>query len=238
MSFSEKTIRTLEFDKVCAMLADCAETEGACAMAQNLRPSADRVTVRRRLDRTTDARRLADAMRDLLDIASVLRTARTLTDYSTGNHPFDTVLDEVFARLLPDRRLEERITHAILSEDMMADEASPTLADIRRKIRNENARIREVLQKMISGSPKYLQENIVTMRGGRYVIPVKAECKNEVKGLIHDTSSTGATIFVEPMAVVDANNEIRLLQTREEREVSASLPSCRRWSAIRRMRSG
>ena len=229
MSFSEKTIRTLEFDKVCAMLADCAETEGACAMAQNLRPSADRVTVRRRLDRTTDARRLADAkgapsfgkirdissaceraekgavlsMRDLLDIASVLRTARTLTDYSTGNHPFDTVLDEVFARLLPDRRLEERITHAILSEDMMADEASPTLADIRRKIRNENARIREVLQKMISGSPKYLQENIVTMRGGRYVIPVKAECKNEVKGLIHDTSSTGATKFVEPMAVVD-----------------------------------
>ena len=81
----------------------------------------------------------------------------------------------------------------------MADEASPTLADIRRKIRNENARIREVLQKMISGSPKYLQENIVTMRGGRYVIPVKAECKNEVKGLIHDTSSTGATIFVEPI---------------------------------------
>lgn len=249
MSFSEKTIRTLEFDKVCAMLADCAETEGACAMAQNLRPSADRVTVRRRLDRTTDARRLADAkgapsfgkirdissaceraekgavlsMRDLLDIASVLRTARTLTDYSTGNHPFDTVLDEVFARLLPDRRLEERITHAILSEDMMADEASPTLADIRRKIRNENARIREVLQKMISGSPKYLQENIVTMRGGRYVIPVKAECKNEVKGLIHDTSSTGATIFVEPMAVVDANNEIRLLQTREEREVERIL---------------
>ena len=128
MSFSEKTIRTLEFDKVCAMLADCAETEGACATAQNLRPSADRVTVRRRLDRTTDARRLADAkgapsfgkirdissaceraekgavlsMRDLLDIASVLRTARTLTDYSTGNHPFDTVLDEVFARLLPE----------------------------------------------------------------------------------------------------------------------------------------
>ena len=133
------------------------------------------------------------------------------------------MLDEVFARLLPDRRLEERITRAILSEDVMADEASPTLADIRRKIRNENARIREVLQKMISGSPKYLQENIVTMRGGRYVIPVKAECKNEVKGLIHDTSSTGATIFVEPMAVVDANNEIRLLQTREEREVERIL---------------
>lgn len=249
MSFSEKTIRTLEFDKICAMLAECAETEGARSMAQNLRPSADPLTVRRWQERTTDARRLADAkgapsfggvrdisavceraekgavlsMRDLLDVANVLRTSRILTDYHAGNHPFDTVLDEVFDRLLPDRRLEERISRAILSEDMMADEASPLLADIRRKIRNENARIREVLQKMISGSSKYLQENIVTMRGGRYVIPVKAECKNEVKGLIHDTSSTGATIFVEPMAVVDANNEIRLLQTKEEREIERIL---------------
>lgn len=249
MSFSEKTIRTLEFDKICAMLESFAETEGAKSMARHLRPSEDAYTVLRRLRRTTDARRLADVKgapsfgrirdvssaceragkgailspRELLDCANVLRTARTLQDYHLGNHPFDTVLDEVFDRLIPNRPLEERITRAIPAEDMIADEASPLLADIRRKIRNENAKIKETLQKLISGNARYLQENLVTMRGGRYVIPVKAECKAEVKGLIHDTSSTGATIFIEPMAVVDANNEIRMLQTKEEREIERIL---------------
>ena len=249
MSFSEKTIRTLEFDKICAMLESCTHTEGAASLARALRPSDDPVVVKRRLQRTTDARRLADAkgapsfgrvkdvsaaceraekgavlsMRELLDVAAVLRTTRILVDYHTGNHPFDTVLDELFDRLLPDRKLEERITRAIPAEDMVADEASPLLADIRRKIRNENAKIKETLQRLISGHAKYLQENIVTMRGGRYVIPVKAECKAEVKGLIHDTSATGATIFIEPMAVVDANNEIRMLQTKEEREIERIL---------------
>ena len=249
MSFSEKTIRTLEFDKICTMLEDCAETEGAKAMARGLRPTEDTYTVLRRLRRTTDARRLADAKgapsfgrirdvaaaceraekgailspRELLDCANVLRTARILLDYHTGNHPFDTVLDEIFDRLIINRYLEERITRAIPSEEMVADEASPVLADIRRKIRNENAKIKETLQKIISSNARYLQENIVTMRGGRYVIPVKAECKGEVRGLIHDTSSTGATIFIEPMAVVDANNEIRMLQTKEEREIERIL---------------
>ena len=249
MSFSEKTIRTLEFDKICSMLESLCQTEGAVAKARALRPSEDTYTVLRRQRITTDARRLADvkgapsfghirdvssaceraekgavlSTRDLLDCANVLRTARTLQDYHLGNHPFDTVLDEVFDRLIPDRRLEDRILRAIPSEDVIADEASPLLADIRRKIRNENVKIRDTLQKMISGNAKYLQENIVTMRGGRYVIPVKAECKAEVKGLIHDTSSTGATIFVEPMAVVDANNEIRILQTKEEREIERIL---------------
>ena len=249
MSFSEKAIRTLEFDKICAMLEEHAETEGAKIMARNLRPSEDTYTVLRRLRRTTDARKLADAKgapsfgrirdiasaceraekgailspRELLDCANVLRTARVLRDYHTGNHPFDTVLDEVFDRLIPDRKLEDRIHRSIPAEDMVADEASPLLADIRRKIRNENAKIKETLQKLISGQSKYLQENIVTMRGGRYVIPVKAECKAEVKGLIHDTSASGSTIFVEPMAVVDANNEIRILHTKEEREIERIL---------------
>ncbi len=249
MSFSEKTIRTLEFDKICTMLESFCETEGAASMARNLRPSEDTYTVLRRLRRTTDARRLADVKgapsfgrirdvasaceraekgavlspRELLDCANVLRTARTLQDYHLGNHPFDTVLDEVFDRLIPNRPLEERITRAIPAEEMIADEASPALADIRRKIRNENAKIKETLQRLISGHAKYLQENIVTMRGGRYVIPVKAECKSEVRGLIHDTSATGSTIFIEPMAVVDANNEIRMLQTKEEREIERIL---------------
>lgn len=250
MSFSEKTLTTLEFDKICAMLADCAPTEGAKAMALRLMPSGDTVEVLRRLHRTTDARRLCDAKgmppfgtvrdvsaaceraakgamlstRELLEIGRVLRSARGLVDYLQNNKPFDTSLDEMFGRLLPNRFLEERITRSILSEDMIADEASRELAEIRRKIREANSRIKETLQHYINGSySKILQENLVTVRNGRYVIPVKAECKNEMKGLIHDTSSSGATIFVEPMAIVDANNELRMLQSREEHEIEKIL---------------
>ena len=162
--------------------------------------------------------------RELLEVGRVLRSARMLTDYIKINKPFDTALDEMFARLLPNRHLEEQITRSILSEDMIADEASRELAEIRRKIRDANNRIKETLQHYISGSyAKVLQENIVTIRNGRYVLPVKAECKNEMKGLIHDTSSSGATIFVEPMAIVDANNELRMLQSREEHEIERIL---------------
>lgn len=250
MNFSDKTIKTLEFDKICEMLADCAPTDGARSMAISLSPSSDITEVLRRQRRTTDARRLADvkgmpsfgsvkdvseacdraakgamlSTRELLEVARVLRSSRVLVDYLQNNKHFDTSLDEIFARLLPNRFLEERITRSILSEDMIADEASRDLAEIRRKIRDANSRIKETLQRYISGSySKILQENIVTMRNGRYVIPVKAECKNEMKGLIHDTSSSGATIFVEPMAIVDANNELRMLQSKEEHEIEKIL---------------
>lgn len=250
IKFSNKTIKTLEFDKICEMLADCAPTEGARSMALTLTPSGDITEVLRRQRKTTDARRLADvkgmppfgsvkdvsesceraakgamlSTRELLEVARVLRASRVLVDYLQNNKHFDTSLDEIFSRLLPNRYLEERITRSILSEDMIADEASRELAEIRRKIRDANNRIKETLQRYISGSySKILQENIVTMRNGRYVIPVKAECKNEMKGLIHDTSSSGATIFVEPMAIVDANNELRMLQSKEEHEIEKIL---------------
>ena len=250
MSFSEKTLLTLEFDKICRMLADCAPTVGAKEQAMRLMPSADTVEVLRRLRRTTDAKRLGDAKgaptfgsvkdvseaaeraakgamlstRELLEIARLLHSSRVLVDYIKNNKQFDTSLDEIFLRLLPNRYLEDRITRSILSEDMIADEASRELAEVRRKIREANSRIKETLQHYISGSySKILQENIVTVRNGRYVIPVKAECKNELKGLIHDTSSSGATIFVEPMAIVDANNELRMLQSREGHEIEKIL---------------
>ena len=250
MNFSDKTLKTLEFDKICQMLADCAPTEGAQQMARRLMPSGDVTEVLRRQRRTTDARRLADAKgmpsfgtvrdvsaaceraangamlstRELLEVARLLRATRSLSEYLENNKPFDTVLDELFARLLPNRYLEERITRSILSEDLIADEASRELAELRRKIREANSRIKETLQHYINGSySKILQENIVTVRNGRYVIPVKAECKNEMKGLIHDTSSSGATIFVEPMAIVEANNELRMLQSREEHEIEKIL---------------
>ncbi len=251
MSFSEKTIHSLEFDKICEMLATYAPTDGSKTMARMLMPSEDIDTVLSRQRRTTDAKRLCDAkgmpsfggVRDvsesceradkgailtpgeLLAIAAVLRTSRSLIDYCHGNHLFDTVLDEIFDRLMPNRTLEEKIARSIISEELIADEASDTLANIRRQIRITNNKIKETLQKYVQGGShsKYLQENIVTTRNGRYVIPVKAECKNEVKGLIHDTSSSGATIFIEPVAVVEANNELRVLESKEEHEIERIL---------------
>ena len=250
MSFPEKTLTTLEFDKIRNLLAECALTDGAKGLAQCLVPSDDEIEISRRLAKTTDARRLTDvkgmppfgtvrevtgacdraekgavlSTRELLDVAALLRSARMLLDYNHLNRTFETSLDEIFDRLLPNRSLEERITRSILSEDMIADEASRELADIRRKIRDANSRIKETLQRYVSGSySKVLQENLITTRNGRYVVPVKIEHKNEIKGLIHDTSASGATIFVEPIAVVEANNELRMLQSKEEHEIERIL---------------
>ena len=251
MSFSQKTLHSLEFDKICELLASFAPTDGSKSMARMLLPSDDIDTVMMRQRRTTDAKRLCDAkgmpsfggVRDvsesceradkgatltpgeLLAVAGVLRTSRTLQDYCYGNHLFDTVLDELFDRLMPQRTLEDRISRAIISEELIADEASDALASIRRQIRITNNKIKETLQKYVQGGShaKFLQENIVTTRNGRYVIPVRAECKNEVKGLVHDTSSSGATLFIEPAAVVDANNELRVLESKEEHEIERIL---------------
>ena len=255
MLYTEKTGKTLEFDKIRLLLADCALTEGAKELAQRLTPTEDTDDVVRRQRRTTDACRLIRVKglptfgmvrdvgpageraekgavlspRELLDIANVLRTCRLMLDYIHGKatengETLTTSLDEIFERLIPDRPLEEKITRSILAEDLIADEASRELAEIRRKIRGANARIKELLQKYTGGvSSRYLQENIVTMRNGRYVVPVKSEYKNEVKGLIHDTSSSGATMFIEPIAVVDANNELRMLQSRETHEIERIL---------------
>lgn len=250
MKITEKTIETLEFDKIRGMLADACPTGGAAKAALSLRPTEYGDQVTRRLRRTTDAKRLSEAKGmppfgsvpevadiceraqkgavltplELLDAASVLRTARSLLEYIRSNRLFETVLDEIFERLLPNRYLEDRIARSVLSEELIADEASQTLADIRRKIRSANNRVKETLAKYIGGTyAKYLQENIVTQRNGRYVIPVRAECRNEIKGLIHDTSSSGATVFVEPMAVVDANNELRILEAKEAHEIERIL---------------
>ena len=250
MKINEKILRTIEFDKIREMLADACPTAGAAAEAMKLTPDDIPDRVIRRQRRTTDAKRLCDTkgmpsfgsitdVRDiceradkgavlfpseLMDVAQVLRTSRSLLDYIRANRLFPTVLDEVFERLMPNRQLEDRIARSIISEELISDEASPALADIRRKIRSANAKVKETLAKYIGGGySKYLQENIVTQRNGRYVIPVKAECRNDVKGLIHDTSSSGATIFVEPMAVVDANNELRMLESKEQYEIERIL---------------
>lgn len=254
MLYTQKTLATLEYHKIIAMLAAHAMTEGARARALSLLPSEDYDTVLSRQRHTADARRMVvlkayppfggvvDVVsaveraekgatlspRELLDIAQVLFVARALSDYQHtdrgGELDAGNSLLPYFERLLVNRTLENKIRKAILAEDTIADEASTALAEIRRKIRAENSRIKEILQKYTSGAyAKYLQENIITTRDGRYVIPVKIECRNEIRGLVHDTSSSGATVFVEPMGVVDANNELRILAGKEEEEVARIL---------------
>ncbi|MBQ7669519.1 MAG: endonuclease MutS2 [Clostridia bacterium] len=248
---NEKALRILEFDKIREILASLCMTDGAKRMALSLSPSSDEVVARRLLEQTTEAKKLSGIKGmpyfgnisdireatgraeksavltpgELLDVAKVLKVARGLLDYIRGDRDYRVSIEEIFERLIPDRDLEERITRAIISEDMIADEASPKLADIRRKMRNIHVKITETLQKYVSGSSmtKYLQENIITTRGGRFVIPVKSEYKNEVKGLVHDVSSSGATLFIEPSAIVDANNELKTLESLEKHEIERIL---------------
>ncbi|MBE6599826.1 MAG: endonuclease MutS2 [Ruminococcaceae bacterium] len=251
MKISEKTLKTLEFDKIRELLAECALTEGARGLCRALLPTDREEEIILRQSHTQDAAKLigikgtpsfgeiidiSDACeravkgatltpRELLDVADNLRVCRRLLEYIRTNRLFDTSLDEIFERLIPNKSLEDKITRAIISEEMIADEASVALADIRRKIRVINIKIRDMLQRYTQNNEysKYLQENIVTMRNGRYVIPVKVECRNEIRGLVHDTSSSGATLFVEPVAVVEANNELRELESKEAHEIERIL---------------
>ncbi len=250
MIFTHKTLENLEYDKVIAMLKEVCLTEGATQLADKLLPSDDFETVSLRQSKTRDARRLAShkgypafgrvvnvcdsaeraekgamlSIRELLDISALFYTARMLGDYIEANRLFDTVLDTAFSRLIQNRTLEDRINRTIISEEMIADEASPLLADIRRKMRAAGNRIKETLQNFVSGPrSKYLQENLVTIRDGRYVVPVRAEYRNEIKGLLHDTSASGATLFIEPIGVVEANNELKELKSKEAQEIDRIL---------------
>lgn len=247
----EKALKTLEYYKILELLSNFAQTQGAKDMARALVPSADEWEIKYTLNQTTDALEYFNkkglpsfgnvvdvsfavdnakkgaslSPATLLDIANVLRTSRGLIEYSKGDVREDNCLIEIFDRLYADKNLEGRIYRALPSEDTIADDASPALSDIRRKVRNTNTKIRDTLQKYINSSvySKYLQENIITIRNGRYVVPVKVEYKNEIKGLVHDTSSTGSTLFIEPMPVVDANNELRELENKEKLEIERIL---------------
>ena len=245
----EKSIQTLELPRVLELLAQEAVGDEAKERCRAIRPATDPDQVRRLLEETTAARDLMDLHgspalanlrsvsdvlqrarlggtlnnRELLRVARVLRTAREVASYS-GAFSKKTILDPLFRSLTPDQHLEQRITGAILSDEEIADSASPLLADLRRHIRAASGKARDVLQKLISSpSAKYLQEAIITIRNGRFVVPVKSEHKANVPGLVHDVSGSGSTFFVEPMAAVQANNELRELQSREEKEIERIL---------------
>ena len=245
----EKSLRTLEFPRVLEMLQAQCVTQEAKDRSGKLRPSSDPREVQRLMDETTAARDMMDRHgapsfsgikpvaaalqraelggmlnnRELLDIAGVLRTTRTVSAYCDGVEERNCLLP-LFRSLTPDRTLEDTITGSILSEEEIADTASSTLADIRRHIRTTSGKAREVLQKLIaSQASKYLQEAIITIRSDRFVVPVKAEYRSMVPGLVHDVSATGSTYFIEPMGAVKANNELRELLAQEEKEIERIL---------------
>ncbi len=257
----DKSIRTLELPRILKLLADQANCEAARERTLAIFPRTDVRDVERLQDETDAARDMiglrgspafsgiksvseslyrADRggalnTRELLDIAGVLRCARRVKDYFNDQSDKETAIDHLFRSLHGNRYLEEKITTAILDEDEIADNASPALADIRRHKRNAAAKGRQILQKIISSQSysKVLQEAIITQRDGRFVVPVKAEHRSSLPGLVHDVSSSGATIFVEPMGVVQANNELKELEAKEKkeierilRELSAEAASC------------
>ncbi|MGM9566218.1 endonuclease MutS2 [Evtepia sp.] len=246
----EKSIHTLELPKVLELLAAQAVTEEGKRRARELRPETDPDEVAKRLKETSAAvdmmvlrgspsfsgiRPVAGSLqradmggslntRELMDIARVLGAARSVKDYGDGDSDKKTVIDYLFRSLHPNRFLEDKITTSIVGDGELADSASPELASIRRHMRATESKVRDILQKIISSSQvKYLQESIITMRSGRYVVPVKSEHKNEIPGLVHDLSGSGSTFFIEPMGVVKANNELRELQAREEKEIDRIL---------------
>lgn len=246
----DRSLLKLELDQVLCLLADCAGSQEGKAACMRLYPRSDISEVKRMLDETSAASELCTRKghpafagvkdvgasleradrggclqpKELLSIAGVLRCARTVKAYVDEEEP-RTVLTPLFNMLIPNKYLEDRIFGAILSEEEIADTASSELADIRRHMRIQSGKIKDSLQKIISspGYAKFLREPIITIRQGRYVVPVKSECKNDVPGLVHDVSATGSTYFVEPMSAVNANNALRELELKEKKEIERIL---------------
>lgn len=242
-----KYLKTLELDKILEMLVEQCSNSATREMALKVRPDNDLERVKYETLKTYQALNLSiqfgtppfsdfkDAvspamraksgaiisLRDLMDIAGLLRQIKSLSDWYSHCENIETELDYLFSRLMPNDYLLEKLERSVVSDTEIADSASAELASIRRKINRAGLHLRETLDKMIKNQSvqKCLQESIVTIRDGRYVLPVKAEHRGQISGLIHDTSSSGQTIFIEPMSIVEANNDIRILEGKEQEEI-------------------
>ena len=252
MTLYEKSLRILELPDILELLAAEAVCEAAKDAARALRPSDDVRTVKTRLEETSAAKSMMtlrnsppfsgvkDVLsslrranmggmlntRELLDIASLLRAAASAIQYfTTDKNTEKTAIDYLFNSLYSNRFIEEKISSAIVGEEEIADTASRELSDIRRHMRLAGEKIRQTLNKIITSQAysKALQEPIITLKNGRYVVPVKAEHKSTIPGLVHDISASGATQFIEPLTVVKINNELRELEAKEKQEIERIL---------------
>ncbi len=243
--------KALEFDKILELLSKECTFPDAKEKSLSLTPVFTKEEAERLMRETDDAfcligkfgtpsfgslRNVSQSLRraqagagltplELLRIAEVLRVIRSLKQWRNNGDDRKSSLDKYFNSLVPNKFLEEKITNAILAEDEISDKASPALSDIRRKIRTASSKARETLDKIVRSSTfsKYLQDKVITQRDGRFVVPVKAECRGNIPGLIHDTSGSGQTVFIEPMGVVQANNDIRMLRNKEREEIDRIL---------------
>lgn len=243
----KSSYKKLELDKILQLLSNEAWSDTAKENVFKIKPEYDIEIIRRELKKTDDAYVLSSkfgtprfyniknvsfsirraqqgaslSLRELLDIGLVLRELDGLSSWYDQCGGIDSNLHEYFASIVPNKPLCEQITNSIISEEELSDGASGELARIRKAIVRQGMKIKEQLDKLIKSqsTQKYLQEALVTQRDGRYVVPVKAEFKGQVSGLVHDTSATGATLFIEPMSVVEANNEIRILKNQEFIEI-------------------
>ena len=242
--------KALEYNKILELWASKANLEGAKEKILSSLPETDIRRIKKLLSETEEAKKLVNVkgtpsffgvknisdtcdraekgalltIHELINVGQLLSAVKALRSYGAGTD-VSGVLAERFSMLQSDRELDEAIRNTFISDDAIADNASDKLAEIRRKIRVAGSRVREALQKYVSSPSytKYLQENIITMRNSRYVLAVKAECKNNIPGLVHDTSASGSTVFVEPTSVVELNNTIRVLEGDEKQEIERIL---------------
>ena len=251
MNNKRKYEEILELPKVLNMLSNQAHCERTKEMALSILPTYSYEETLTLLNETNDAHMLIArfgspsfgmisditnsaaraksggmlTMGELLKIGEALRVFRSIKEWKARCENVETSLDIYFEKIIPNRYFEDKIISSILSDDEMADTASQALADIRRKIRSASSRVRSQLDKMIHSSKyqKYLQDPIVTIRDGRFVVPVKSEYRSEIAGLVHDTSASGATVFIEPLSVVETNNDIKVLLSKEKAEIERIL---------------
>lgn len=249
---NEKALKSLEYYKIIQLLTEKASSPLGKELCRDLLPSVDLAQIQLMQAQTRDAlsrlfqkgsisfgsvkdvrgslKRLEIGSTlgiiELLSICSLLENTSRVKAYSRnerGDHPADS-LDEMFEQLSPLTPLSAKIRRCILSEDEISDSASPGLLKVRRSMKIANDRIHTQLTSLVNGGARnYLQDAVITMRNGRYCIPVKAEYKGQVPGMIHDQSSTGSTLFIEPMAIVKLNNDIRELELQEQKEIEAVL---------------
>lgn len=246
-----KHYKALEFDKILLQLSDCAVSEGAKQKALETLPQNDLTKAKNLIEKTDDAYKLISGYStppfsgtkdvsaalsraasggmlnnsELLSIGGVLKNVTVVKEWRSHSENVTTSIDNLFNNLYENKRLADKIFNCIKNEEELNDNASDTLFSIRRKMMSISNSIRERLEKIVRSSSyqKFLQDAIVTQRNGRYVVPVKTEYKSEISGLVHDTSSTGSTVFIEPMAVVEANNEIKILKSKEAEEIERIL---------------